>query len=89
MFANHLYSDVEHSAHIELSPTLLKEILQALTQQVHHHHVEDGAISALLIAYVVQCRHVGLTPELMNEFGFPEEHDVLLIRDCFLLHANK
>jgi hypothetical protein len=37
----------------------------------------------------VQRRHVGLTPELMNEFGFPEEHDVLLIRYCFLLHANK
>jgi len=89
MFANHLYSDVEHSAHIELSPTLLEEILQALTQQVHHHHVEDGAISALLIAYIMQCRHVGFTPELVNEFGFPKEHDVLLIWDCFLLHADK
>jgi hypothetical protein len=29
-FTNHLYGDVEHSAHIELAAALLKEVFQAL-----------------------------------------------------------
>ena len=57
MFANHLYSDVEHSAHIELSPTLLEEILQALTQQVHHHYVEVLVWDRAIRPNVVEARY--------------------------------
>lgn len=73
---------------IELAATLLEEILQTLTQQVHHHHVEHLAIVSLLVANEVQEGHEGLSAHLMDEFGLPEQHDVALHLDCFFLWSS-
>ena len=43
------------------------------------------SIRRLFVADVVERGHVGLAPELVDELGLPEEHDVLLVWHCFFL----
>ena len=85
----HLYCNVENSFEIELPPAFLEKVFKTLTEQVHDHHMEHLAILGLLVAHEVQEGNKGLAAQLVDEFGLPEKHDVLLHLDSFLLQKSR
>jgi len=47
--------------------------------------VWNGVVSA----DVVEARDASFAAQLVNEFTFPEQHDVLLVLGCFLLYRQE
>ena len=75
---------MENGLEVELTATLLEEILKTLAQEVHHHDVIHLAIVSLLITDEVQEGDKGLATELVNELALPKQHDMPLHFHCFL-----
>ena len=70
---------------VKLSAALLEKVFEGFAQKVHHHDVVHLAILSLLVAHKVEERHEGLPSELVDQLALPEEHDVSLHFDSFLL----
>ena len=81
----HLVRDVKDSLEVKLASALLKEVLQRLAEQVHHHHVVHLAVVGLFIAHEVQEGHEGLAAHLVDQLRLPEQHNVSLHFNCFFL----
>ena len=69
--------------------TLLEQVLQTLTQQIHHHHMVHLTVVGLLVTYEVEEGHKRFTAQLVDQFALPEKHDVLLHFDRFFLHRSQ
>ena len=74
---------MEDCLEVELATTLLEEVFQTLTQQVHHHDVIHLAILRLLVTDEMEEGDKGLASKLVNELAFPEQHDMALHFHCF------
>ena len=77
---------MEHCLQIELASALLEKILKRLAEQIHNHHVVHLTVVSLLITDEVEEGHESLASHFVNELGLPEEHDMPLHFDSFLLH---
>ena len=86
---DHLHRNVQDRLQVKLSPAFLELILQTFAKEVHHHHVIHFAIFCLLASNKVQVGHCGLSSEFVDEFGLPEEHDMLGILDSLLNFCGK
>lgn len=86
---DHLHSDMQDSLKIELSAALLEQVFERLTEQVHHHDVVHLTVFSLLVSHEVEVRHGGLSSQLVNQFGLPEQHDVLLVLHGLLHLGSK
>jgi len=65
---DHLNGDVEYGLEVELATALLEQILEGLTEEVHHHNVVHLAIFSLLVTNEMEVGNCGLTSQLMNKF---------------------
>ena len=81
---DHLHGDVQDGFEVELATALLEEIFEGLTEQVHNHDVVHLAVLGLLVTNEVQIWNRRLAAQLVDEFGLPEEHDMLLVLDGLL-----
>jgi hypothetical protein len=84
----HLSSDVEDCLEIKLPTAFLKEIFKRLPKQVHDHDVVHFAIVSFLITHKVKEWDESLASELVNQLALPEQHDVALHFNSFLLHTR-
>lgn len=80
---DHLDSHMEDCLEIESSTAFLEKVFKRLTEHVHNHNVEHLSIICLLVTYEMKIRNCGLSSQLMDEFGLPEQHDVFLIFHSF------
>ena len=74
---------MEDCLEVKLATTLLEEVFQTLTQQVHHHDVIHLAILRLLVTDEMEEGDKGLASKLVNELALPEQHDMALHFHCF------
>ena len=84
----HLQSNVCACLHVELSSALLEKIFETLAEQIHDHNVIHLAVLSFLIAYEMQEWHKSLSSQLVNQLALPEQHDMSLHLDSFLLQAQ-
>jgi len=80
---DHLNGDVQDSLEVEFATALLEQVFERLSEQVHYHNVVHLAIFGLLVTNKMEVWYSGLSSELVDEFGFPEKHDVLLVLHGF------
>lgn len=97
---NHLDGDYEHGLQIELAFAVGEQLFERVAQEVHDHNVVDAAVLGLLVADEVQIRHAGctmvtleergltFTPKFVDQFRFPEEHDMSLVLHRFFLEKE-
>ena len=81
---DHLDCNVEASLQVKLSSALLELVFETLTEEVHYHDMEHLTIFSLLITNEMEVWHGCLSSELVDEFGLPEEHNVLGVLNCLL-----
>lgn len=86
---DHLYGNVENGLEVELAAALLEQIFKRLTEQIHDHNVIHLAILGLLVTNKMEVRDCGLTSQLVDQFGLPEKHDMLLVLDGLLNLGGK
>lgn len=79
---------MQDSLKVKFAAALLEQVLKTLAKQIHHHNVVHLAVLRLLVSHEVQEGHEGLAPQLVNELAFPEQHDVTLHLNCFLLQPQ-
>lgn len=84
----HLMSNVQHCFQVKFAPALLEEIFERFSKEVHDHNVVHLTIISLLITNEVEEGDEGLASHLVDQLGFPEEHNVSLHFNCFFLHLN-
>jgi len=77
---------MQNCLEIKLATAFLEKILHTFSQQVHYHNMIHLAIFSLFISNKVQKWDKCLSSELMNQLAFPEQHNVALHLDCFLLN---
>ena len=81
---DHLSGDVKHRFEVELPSALLEQVLEGLSEHVHHHYVIHLAILSFLITYEMEIGYSGFTSQFVDKFGLPEKHDMLLVLDSLL-----
>jgi hypothetical protein len=86
---DHLNGDMQDSLEVEFATALLEQVFERLSEQVHHHNMVHLAIFSLLVTDKMEVWHSGLSPQLVDEFGLPEKHDVLLVLDGFFNLGGK
>ena len=69
---------MEDCLEVELATTLLEEVFQTLTQQVHHHDVIHLSVLRLLVTDEMEEGDEGLASQLVDELALPEQHDMPL-----------
>ena len=84
----HLHSNVQTRLHVELSSALLEKIFKTLAEQIHDHNVIHLAVLSFLIAHEMQEWNKSLSSQLVNQLALPEQHDMSLHLDSFLLQAQ-
>lgn len=80
----HLNRDVADCFEVKFAAALLEEVLERLAQQVHNHDVVHFAVVGFFIANEVEEGHEGFAAQFVNQFRFPEQHDMPLHFHCFL-----
>lgn len=86
---DHLDSHVEDCLEIKFSAALLEKVFKRLTEHVHDHNVVHLSIICLFVTDEMEVGNCGLSSQLMDEFGLPEQHDVFLIFDSLFNLGSK
>ena len=76
---DHLDGDVEAGLEVEFSSALLEVVFETLAEEVHDHDVVHLAVLGLLVADEMQIGNRRLAPQLVDQLGLPEKHNVLRI----------
>ena len=86
---DHLNGDVQDSLEVEFATALLEQVFERLSEQVHHHNVVHLAILGLFVTNKMEVGYSGLSSELVDEFGLPEKHNMLLVLHGFFNLGGK
>lgn len=76
---DHLHADMQAGLQIKFAFALLEKIFEWFAKKIHNHNVIHFAIFSFLITNEVQVRNHSLATKLVDQFTFPEKHDVFLV----------
>jgi hypothetical protein len=81
----HLEGNVADRLQVELAAALLEKILETFAEEVHNHNMVLFSLVSLFISYIVEARNASFAAQFVDQFAFPEKHDVLLRFFSFFL----